>query len=321
MHEQDGKECATKTEITTTYDLCLNDMSRRSWSSRIELRHLRVLVALADEGTFTDAAIELGMSQPAVSRALAQFEAILEVELVRRSTRSLELTGAGEVACREARTALRVVQSVSDAARGVMRPLRIGYSWAALGAYATSVVKAWGAKHPDVPFEFHRIDGRDAGLARGAVDIAVRRGFTGMDGCRSEIIFDERRMAAVAASSILGARTSVALSDLAEETIAIAPETGTTTLDLWPTSTRPTRAVEVDNADEWLLAIASGAAVGVTTESTPTHHSHPGVRFIALTDAPTVAVSLVTSSRGSNAYFDSFVKVVRDCVAAGPTIL
>ena len=34
----------------------------------LELRHLRCLVAIVDSGTFTDAAIELGISQAAVSR-------------------------------------------------------------------------------------------------------------------------------------------------------------------------------------------------------------------------------------------------------------
>ena len=38
----------------------------------LELRHLRCLVAVAEAGTITDAAIDLGLTQPAVSRALAQ---------------------------------------------------------------------------------------------------------------------------------------------------------------------------------------------------------------------------------------------------------
>jgi DNA-binding transcriptional LysR family regulator len=64
----------------------------------LELRHLRVLVALAREGTFTDAAIDLGLSQPDVSRSLARLEQLVGVELVARTTRSLELTPAGQAA-------------------------------------------------------------------------------------------------------------------------------------------------------------------------------------------------------------------------------
>ena len=62
----------------------------------LDVRSLRVLVALAEEGTFTDAAIRLGTGQPAVSRALARLEAHLDVQLLQRTTRSLRLTPAGE---------------------------------------------------------------------------------------------------------------------------------------------------------------------------------------------------------------------------------
>nr|MDQ6937773.1 LysR family transcriptional regulator [Actinomycetota bacterium] len=56
--------------------------------SELEVRHLRVLVTLAAEGTFTDAAIRLGLSQSAVSRTLAQFEHIVGAQLVERTTRA-----------------------------------------------------------------------------------------------------------------------------------------------------------------------------------------------------------------------------------------
>lgn len=40
----------------------------RSMSDGLDVRYLQVLVALAEEGTFTDAAIRLGTGQPSVSR-------------------------------------------------------------------------------------------------------------------------------------------------------------------------------------------------------------------------------------------------------------
>src|SRR6266702_3818621 len=42
---------------------------------KVELRHLRCLVAIAEAGSFTDAAIDLGISQAAASRTLASREA------------------------------------------------------------------------------------------------------------------------------------------------------------------------------------------------------------------------------------------------------
>jgi DNA-binding transcriptional LysR family regulator len=61
----------------------------------MELRQLRTLVAVADEGTFTDAAVALGVSQAAVSRTIAALESALGTRLVRRTTRHAVLTPAG----------------------------------------------------------------------------------------------------------------------------------------------------------------------------------------------------------------------------------
>src|ERR1700759_913302 len=93
----------------------------------VELRQLRCLVAIADAGSFTDAAIDLGISQAAASRTLASLESALGVRLLRRTTREVTLTAAGRRVLGPARRALA---ADDDAAReeGPRRnPLRLGY--------------------------------------------------------------------------------------------------------------------------------------------------------------------------------------------------
>ncbi|BEP14605.1 LysR family transcriptional regulator [Acidothermaceae bacterium B102] len=282
----------------------------------VELAHLRLLVALADEGTFTDAAIRLGLSQSATSRALARFEAALGVELVRRTTRSLVLTDAGRTCYAAAVEVLRGVDALVDATRGQVGPLRLGYSWAALGPYTSDVLRAWRDEHPDVALEVHRVDERSAGLTSGAVDVAIRRDHVDEPGVRVEAVFDEGRMAAVPAVSVLATRATLTLADLTGEVIALVPAIGTTTMDLWPASGRPARSVEVTNTDEWLMAIASGEAVGVTPESTPTQHPHPGVRFVPMPEAPRLTVTLVWPATHAHPALAAFVATVHRCVAA-----
>src|ERR1700734_401174 len=72
-------------------------MVNHSYTSvmNVELRQLRCLVAIADAGTFTDAAIDLGISQAAASRTIASLETALGVRLLRRTTRQVSLTAAG----------------------------------------------------------------------------------------------------------------------------------------------------------------------------------------------------------------------------------
>ena len=52
----------------------------------LEVRQLRCLVAVVDAGTFTDAAIELGVSQAAVSRTVMALERELGVRLLHRTS-------------------------------------------------------------------------------------------------------------------------------------------------------------------------------------------------------------------------------------------
>jgi DNA-binding transcriptional LysR family regulator len=280
----------------------------------VELTHLRVLVALAEEGTFTDAGIRLGLSQPAVSRALSRLEAVLGVQLVRRTTRSLSLTDAGRAGYDAALAVLQALDAVVDATQGRMAPLRLGYSWAAFGQHTSDILRAWRELHPEVTLEVHRVDDRGAGLANGSVDVAISRDVVDDPWLQVEPVFREGRMAAVPGDSALAGRSGLILADLVAEVIVLVPTMGTTTLDLWPPAARPSRVIEVTNTDEWLMAIASGEAVGVTPESTPTQHPHPGVRFPPLPDAPWLTVSLVWPRDRVHPALADFVTVVHDCI-------
>ena len=68
-----------------------------------------------------------------------------------------------------------------------------------------------------------------------------------------------------------------------------------------------------DHTDEWLLAIATGDAVGVSAESTAHQDPHPGVRFVPLWGVPSLTVSLVWPVGGAHPAVADFVACVRRC--------
>ncbi|WP_144122899.1 helix-turn-helix domain-containing protein [Catellatospora sichuanensis] len=70
---------------------------------------LRALIAVADEGTFTDAAVALGIAQAAFSWTITALEAELGVRLLRRTTRLATLTSVGARVIDRARQILRPV--------------------------------------------------------------------------------------------------------------------------------------------------------------------------------------------------------------------
>lgn len=257
----------------------------------VELRHLRALVAIADEGTITDAAAELHISQPALSRTLQQLESQVGVRLVDRTTRVLALTASGRRLYEHARSICRQLENALTEAAAGRRPLRIGFAWSTLGDRTVPLLRAWREKHPDTPVRVHRHDDPEAALRRGEVDAALLRTAPAKDtGLQVLPLYRERRLAAVPEDDPLTRRTTVRLADLADRPVVLC-STAATTAGLWPEAARP-RTFEVADVDEWLTVIATGEALGVTAEGTEHSHPHPGVQYLPLTDAPPVTVRL-----------------------------
>src|SRR2546430_16952331 len=109
----------------------------------IELRQLRCLVAIAEASSFTDAAIDLGISQAAASRTLASLEAALGVRLLRRTTREVTLTAAGSRVLAHARRALAPARDGGRGAAAGPARLRTAYPRPALGRHTPPSPPPW----------------------------------------------------------------------------------------------------------------------------------------------------------------------------------
>jgi DNA-binding transcriptional LysR family regulator len=258
----------------------------------VELRQLRCLVAIVDTGSFTDAAIELGISQAAASRTQASLEAALGVRLLRRTTREITLTAAGSRVLPHARRTLAAAQDMVREAVAGHTVLRIGYAWSALGRHTTPFQRRWQTEHPSVELQLIRTNSATAGLAEGRCDVAVIRIEPDRRRFHETIVGLERRYCAMAADDPWAARRSLRLAEIAGRSLAIDRLTGTTSADLWPPEVRLTTEHTAD-VDDWLTAIATGRCVGVTPESTATQYQRPGVIYRLVRDAPPVPVRLV----------------------------
>src|ERR687888_104336 len=118
----------------------------------MDLRQLRYLVALAEEGHFTRAAARMHIAQPALSQQIRRLEDELGLALVDRTTRRVALTDAGALLVDRARRALGEV----DAARAELADLagvRAGRlvigAMQSLGPFDLSILLAiFHARHP-----------------------------------------------------------------------------------------------------------------------------------------------------------------------------
>jgi DNA-binding transcriptional LysR family regulator len=82
----------------------------------VEMGDLRALVAVAELGSFSAAARELHLSQPALSRRISKLESNLGVRLLERTTRRVELTATGREFARKAR---QVVNTFDESFMGI----------------------------------------------------------------------------------------------------------------------------------------------------------------------------------------------------------
>lgn len=272
----------------------------------VELRHLRAFAAIGNERTITGAAAVLHVSQPALSRTLEQLESRLGTRLVERTTRSLALTEAG---ARLLAHANRILTQVDDALAEVKagpRALRVGFAWAALGRHTVPLLRGWRDARPDAELRVFRPDDPEGALRRGELDVAfVRSPATPDRDLASADLYLEPRVAAVSEDHPFAQAPAVRLGDLADRPVAICATATSTSTDLWPAEDRPA-ALDVANADEWLTAITTGDAVGVTTDATAHTHPHPGVRYVPITDADPVAVRVVWPRSATHPATDAF---------------
>lgn len=197
---------------------------------RIKLRHINAFLETVRLGGVARAGGSLGMTQPAVSRALAELEEIVATPLFDRSRRSLSLTPAGEMFVRFAQAGLATLQQGVDA----LEAARSGQQVVAFGALPTAEVRI-------VPEALKRfaagpLAGRTRvesgpspyllGLLRtAAIDFVVGRLASpeAMDGLSFEHLYSEHLVLAVRPGHPLAVRESVTLTEVAAFPLLMPP--------------------------------------------------------------------------------------------------
>src|SRR5690242_2556171 len=111
---------ASSRDTLLSWEQCFSGME-----VRMELRHLRYFVAVAEAGSLTVAAEQrLHTSQPSLSRQIRDLEDEVGARLLTRRARGIELTAAGRAFLDHARLVLSQVEAATETARRVAHPTR-----------------------------------------------------------------------------------------------------------------------------------------------------------------------------------------------------
>jgi hypothetical protein len=123
----------------------------------------------------------------------------------------------------------------------------------------------------------------------------------------------------VAATDPLARRRFLRMADFAGRTIAVDSRTGTTTLDLWDPGVQPASLRPVQGVDDWLTLIATGQAMGMSSEATVSQYPRPGVVYKIVRDAPPISVFLVYWKDDPSALIPDFARLARQAYDDGGT--
>jgi len=189
----------------------------------MELRHLRYFQAVAEELSYSKAAVRLRIAQPALSRAVQELEQDIGALLFDRGGRTIRLTPAGTVLLRDTGLLFdrldETVRRVRRTAAGEEGELRLGYIGPPTRGFLGPLLKAYRERHPKVTVVLEeRTPERVAEMvSKGRLSIGLTRPVVAADslGLKSLVLWEEPFAALVAEDHPLSRRASLAWRDLA----------------------------------------------------------------------------------------------------------
>jgi LysR family transcriptional regulator, hca operon transcriptional activator len=192
---------------------------------RMELRHLRYFVAVAEEGSLTNAAERrLHTAQPSLSRQIRDLELEVGVKLLERGARGVELTTAGRTFLDHARLALLQVEAAGEAARRAARPEKsafvVGFLTGHEVTWLPDALRILREEEPDIEITLVSQPSPDlaGALMRGKVDVAFLRRETQAPGIAFKFMMKEPLVAMVPTGHRLAALKQITPQQIAAET-------------------------------------------------------------------------------------------------------
>jgi len=195
----------------------------------IERTHLKIMAALAENGTLTAAANALFLTQPALSHQMRYLEKKLEVSLWERDGRQLRLTQAGELLLQAAQQILPVLEQTEKTLKaygeGRQGILRIGVECHPCYEWLKTILAEFLVAMPDIDvdiinkFQFSGLEG----LLNHHVDLLVTPDVLKKAGLVYEPLFNYELVLLVAESHRLATKSYIVADDLLAELLLTFP--------------------------------------------------------------------------------------------------
>jgi DNA-binding transcriptional LysR family regulator len=292
----------------------------------IELREIRVFLALAEELHFARTAERLGLTPSRVSQSLRELESKLGGQLLYRTSRRVSLTPFGERFRYEASAAYEQLATVLRDSHTPAPSLRLGtFEPCSAGSHLTEIVHAFERRH-GCDVQVHEIEHGGEPLdrlRRGELDVlAIRLPLDAPHVVVGPILSVEPRVLAVAADHPLAGRDLVSIEEVADYPVTECAGVPKTIMDAFvPPRTpagRPIHRLDRSPVRPYELAslVARGKVVHPTVPSFATYYGEPGIVYVPIADLPPLRSALVWRRPAGSPLIPHFVRIAESILHA-----
>lgn len=292
----------------------------------MDLRHLRLFVAVAEEGSIRAGARRLVMAQPPVSQALRKLEREINSELLIRSPHGIELSEAGSVFLEHAREILDRVDSAVAAAQKVASTeryrLRVGLMAGVVSAgnLTAPIIDSFRQRHPRVDLGLAELsfDQQFEALVSGAVDVGIVRGPCHDDRIVTQPLFTEPRLLCCSARHPLSDADSLSVEDTLDYPMIDMVRTPQPFRGFWQLNDArggPPPRPYIDSAVSLmgiqLTLLSKPVVMPVAASAWRLGLESPFLRAIPLVDVQPTEVAIAYLRERSSDYTESFMRCAR----------
>ncbi|PJZ57182.1 LysR family transcriptional regulator [Leptospira barantonii] len=196
----------------------------------MDLSKLKSFIIVAEELNFRKSAEILGISQPPLTRLISSLEEELSTKLFERTTRQVQLTGAGVFLLKEGKEIIARAENLEKEVRSIGKlkagKLNIGFSTTSFLANLPHIIDEFQNRFPKLKFQLHQ-ETRNRilkGLRSGQFDVCFMEGTVSEEGLENHSVHDEGLGVLVPKKHPLAKRKEIELKELKDETIILHPK-------------------------------------------------------------------------------------------------
>ncbi|NOK62804.1 MAG: hypothetical protein GFH27_549305n227 [Chloroflexi bacterium AL-W] len=269
----------------------------------MNLTQFEIMVSLAEERKFTEAAEAIGITQAAASHALSKMEDELGVKLFERHRSGAVVTEVGTVVLDHAREILAHVEAIRQAAVSARNlgtsKLRIGVVPTAPSRLLTGIVGDFERRYPDTNIALFEGDEGNLRewLETQVIDVALFSSFSPPTGDNHMILAQTTLKIILAEGQHLGTQASISIDQLQDEPLIIL-KTGSETFQskIATAGHIPLQVrYEISNINTILSMVRDGLGISIMPEMV-IGEQRDGLHIIDLTPSFALYIGLMAAS-------------------------